>query len=35
MKITEYINRFELPPLGTSQKQDFNPLVHLELEPEK
>ena len=31
----ELIDPFELPPLGRSVKEDFNPMVHLELEPEK
>jgi hypothetical protein len=29
------LDPFELPPLGESTKKDFNPMVHLELEPEK
>ena len=35
MKIVEFVEKFELPPLGKSTRHDFNPLVHLELEPEK
>ena len=27
-----YVDRYEPAPLGTSSKDDFNPLVHLELE---
>ena len=34
MKHVVYIDRYEPPPLGNSEKQDFNPLVHLELEDE-
>lgn len=26
---------FKLPPHGTSKEEDFDPTVHLELEPEK
>ena len=35
MKIIESINKYEPPPLGNSTRNDFNPLVHLELEPDK
>ena len=31
-KYTEYVDRYEPPPLGLSVKDDFNPLVHLEIE---
>ena len=31
----ELVDPFVLPPLGRSTKKDFNPMVHLELEPEK
>lgn len=31
-KYTEYVDRYEPPPLGLSGKDDFNPLVHLEIE---
>lgn len=33
--VEELIDPFVLPPLGRSSKKDFNPLVHLEIEPEK
>mmetsp|Transcript_30959 Transcript_30959/g.47349 ORF Transcript_30959/g.47349 Transcript_30959/m.47349 type:complete len:271 (+) Transcript_30959:3157-3969(+) len=32
---TDIINLFELPPLGRSTKDDFNPMVHMEIEPEE
>jgi hypothetical protein len=35
MKIVEYVNKYEPPPLGNSTKHDFNLIVHLELEPDK
>jgi hypothetical protein len=35
MKIVEYVNKYEPPPLGKSTREDFNPIVHLELEPDK
>ena len=31
-KYTVYIDRYEPSPLGDSEMDDFNPLVHLELE---
>lgn len=31
-KVVEYVERYEPPPLGSSSRDDFNPLVHLELE---
>ena len=31
-KYIEYVDRYEPPPLGLSVKDDFNPLVHLEIE---
>lgn len=31
---TTLVDPFQLPPLGRSQPRDFNPLAHLELEPE-
>ena len=27
-----YVDRYEPPPLGTSERDEFNPLVHLEIE---
>ena len=33
-KETIEISPYEPPPLGTSDKLDFNPLVHLEIEEE-
>ena len=34
-KYTVYIDRYEPPPLGLSTKDDFNPLVHLEIDSEE
>ena len=31
-KTIVYVDRYEPPPLGTSSRDDFNPLVHLEIE---
>jgi len=31
-KYTVYIDKYEPSPLGDSTKDDFNPLVHLEIE---
>lgn len=31
-KFTVYVDRYEPPPLGDSSPDDFNPLVHLEIE---
>jgi dynein heavy chain len=33
--VEELVDPFVLPPLGRSTKEDFNPMVHLELEDEK
>lgn len=33
--IKERPNEFKLPPYGNSTVEDFDPNVHLELEPEK
>ena len=31
-KYVIYVDKYEPPPLGDSEKDDFNPLVHLEIE---
>ena len=31
-KTVIYVDRYEPPPLGNSEWDDFNPLVHLEIE---
>lgn len=33
-KYVVYVDNYEPPPLGISEKDDFNPLVHLEIESE-
>lgn len=32
LKYTVHIDSYEPAPLGVSSKEDFNPLVHLEIE---
>jgi len=31
----EEVESFELPPIGKSKKEDFNPMVHLEIESDE
>lgn len=35
MIIKEKPNEFKLPPYGKSRDEDFDPTIHLEIEPEK
>ena len=35
LKYTVYVEHYNPPPLGDSERDDFNPLVHLEIEEEE